>query len=176
LNKFISKASTFPEFSPALGHTYPSLDTSKPKFSDLTQRSKEPTPMPDTQTTSKSQGATTQTDEQISNQLLADTINISLRYGDEYMDEAPVTGQPGDFHLSLKARKEPEKGKLAVPSVNNKASGVNTPEPPTPSKTDMPTLSRKGSKVEKSIGGAPKPKRRKSKGTLVTSGAVTPTS
>lgn len=170
----MTKASTFPEYSPTLGHTYPIPETTKPKFSDLSQRSKEPTPMPNTQNTTKSATTVTQTDDYLSNQLLADTINISLRYGDEYMDEVPVTGQPGEFHLSTKKQ---DKTKLAVP-VAGKGPSIKV-EPLPALKTDIPPpSSRKGNKPDKSPripGAPPKPKRRKSKGNLAGSAATSPT-
>jgi len=131
--------------------------------------------MPDTQTSTKST-VSTQTDEYISNQLLADTIGISLRYGDEYMDEVPVTGQPGEFRLSTKKQ---DNTKLAVPAIP-KAGGTPKPDSLPALKTDVPpALQRKGSKVEKSPktpgGGPPKPKRRKSKVNVSTPGGTSPT-
>lgn len=93
------------------------------------------------------------------------------------MDELPITGQPGDFHLSTTGRKE--KDKLMVPLVSKApASLVDKGKPQTPAlKTDIPPA-RKGSKVEKSprTPGMPKPKRRKSsKAAGAGSGSVSPT-
>ena len=164
LSKFISQAATLSQFSPALGHTYASpVIPTKPKIGEGGSTSKEATPMPDSQQSSKKSDALSQTDEQLSNQLLADTINISLKYGDEYMDENLVTGQPGSFHLSKLGKKELEKGKLTVPSLAKPAAAPK-PAPPLAVKTDVP-IAKKGIKVEKSpkTPGAPKPKRRKSK-------------
>ena len=92
------------------------------------------------------------------------------------MDENPITGQPGEFHLSTTGRKE--KDKLVVPAA---AKGpTTTPNAkqimtPTPLKTDIPPA-RKGSKADKSprTPGMPKPKRRKSSKVAGT-GGITPT-
>lgn len=32
--------------------------------------------------------------------MLADSYNLSLRYGNEYMDENPLVGEPGSFRLA----------------------------------------------------------------------------
>jgi mediator of RNA polymerase II transcription subunit 6 len=95
------------------------------------------------------------------------------------MDENPIAGQPGEFHLSSTGRKET--GKLAVPAAGAKgplstATKV-APVPPT-LKTDIPPA-RKGSKSKESpktpgTGGPLKPKRRKSKA-LVSAGGASPT-
>jgi len=172
----MAKAATLPEFSPSHGYMYPALDSTKDKFTDTSQRSKEATPMPDSQTSAKSI-THTQTDDYISNQLLADTIGIAMRYGDEYMDEVPVTGQPGEFRLSTKKQ---DSNKLAVPDVVTKA-GTSTPKPnELPAlKTDVSVQQRKLSKGDKSPktpgGGPPKPKRRKSKVQVTTPGGTNAT-
>ena len=91
------------------------------------------------------------------------------------MDENPITGQPGDFHLSTTGRKEKDKLMVPLPSKLHPPATIKaTPQPP-PLKTDIPAA-RKGSKSEKSpkTPGAPKPKRRKSKG-IVSGGGISPT-
>ncbi|PMD43001.1 mediator of RNA polymeras-like protein II transcription subunit 6 [Hyaloscypha variabilis F] len=170
LNKFISTAAALPDFSPALGHTYiPPTTTSRLKSaeSQLGQTSKENTPLPDSLQSKKSI-TTSNNSTYLSSRLLEHTLDITLKYGDEYMDENPITGQPGEFHLSSTGRKEA--GKLAVPAAGAKGplslASKATPTPPA-LKTDIPPA-RKGSKSKESpktpgTGGPPKPKRRKSK-------------
>ena len=171
LNNFVSSASALPDFSPALGHTY-MPPASKTKAADsLGQASKEPTPAPES-VQAKKPYTVTQTSAQLNNQLLAETVRISMQYGDEYMDEAPITGQPGDFHLSTSGRKD----KLMVPAPGKAGAGVaSKPTPPPPLKTDIPPA-RKTSKSEKSprTPGMPKLKRRKSKA-LTSAGGISPT-
>ena len=92
------------------------------------------------------------------------------------MDELPITGQPGDFHLATAGRMEKDKltvpmtGKAPTAAASNKPSAPSTPS----LKTDIPPA-RKGSKADKSpkTPGIPKPKRRKSK--ALVSGGVSPT-
>jgi len=177
LNKFISTASTLPEFTPSLGHTYlPPPNPNRPKGPDsqLSLASKENTPLPDSVTTSR-KAIPTSNNTYLSNRLLEESLNITLKYGEEYMDENPITGHPGDFHLSTTGRKE--KDKLMLPFTTKGAPGAltKTVTPAAPSlKTDN-TIGRKGVKGDKSpkTPGMPKPKRRKSKGLSI--GGISPT-
>jgi mediator of RNA polymerase II transcription subunit 6 len=180
MNKFISTAASLPDFSPSLGHTYmppPSSKGSKGSESQMSQLSKENTPMPDALSTAKKGLTSPDSSDYLSIRLLEESLQISLKYGDEYMDENPITGQPGDFHLSTTARKD--KDRLLVPApvkgpISTPAKSAATPTPPS-LKTDIPPA-RKGSKSEKSPktpgGGPPKPKRRKSK--ALNAGSMSP--
>lgn len=99
-------ASTLPNFTPSHGHTYlPPV----PKSTDAgqlgvqTQTSKENTPVPD-DTTNKTQsftGTQSDTSSSVSDMMtLAESFNLLARYGDEFMDETPLVGEPGSFILS----------------------------------------------------------------------------
>ncbi|KAL3422401.1 Mediator of RNA polymerase II transcription subunit 6 [Phlyctema vagabunda] len=177
LNKFMSTAATLPNFTPSLGHTYmpPTANRLKTNESQVSQASKENTPLPDalagTKKTLNAQSG--EASNTLSNRLLEESLNISLRYGDEYMDENPITGQPGEFHLSSTGRKE--KDKLMVPQTGKAQppDKITIPPPSINAKTDSPTV-KKGGKGDKSprTPGVPKPKRRKSKPLL--SGGVSP--
>ena len=175
LNKFMSVAANLPDFSPALGHRYmpPPSNRLKATESQLSQGSKEATPLPGALTDSKKapSSANINASNYLDVRLLEESLNIALKYGNEYMDENPITGQPGEFHLSTTGRKD----KLMVPAAT-KASVPNAKPsaPPTPLKTDIPPA-RKGSKADKSprTPGMPKPKRRKSKGQ--STGGISPT-
>jgi len=179
LNKFMSLATALPDFSPSLGYTYlppPSANQLKSAESQLGQASKENTPLPDS-LQSKKPVTSSNSSTYLSSRLLEETLNISMKYGDEYMDENPITGQPGEFHFSSTGRKE--KDKLIVPATGVKGplqtAAKVAPAPPA-LKTDIPP-SRKGSKSKESPrtpGGAPKPKRRKSKAS-VSAGGMNPT-
>ncbi|MAD83072.1 MAG: hypothetical protein CL912_08910 [Deltaproteobacteria bacterium] len=182
LNKFIKKAAALPEFRPALGHVYAQpASGNQPKNgeSQLSQGSKENTPLPESLQNPKkpNPSALTSGADYLDNRLLEETIQISLKYGDEYMDEIPITGAPGEFHLSSTGRKD--KDKLMVPAITKGPTSVPskppTPAPP-PLKTDV-APERKNSKAEKSpkTPGMPKPKRRKSKGLGLGSGGMSPT-
>jgi mediator of RNA polymerase II transcription subunit 6 len=175
----MSAAAPLPDFSPALGHRYmpPPSNRLKATESQISQGSKETTPLPDGLPGTKKAPSSTNTNASnyLDIKLLEESLNITLKYGDEYMDENPITGQPGDFHLSTTGRKE--KDKLMVPAagkVPTPAASAKPSAPPTPLKTDIPPA-RKGSKVDKSpkAPGMPKPKRRKSK--TQGSGGISPT-
>ena len=167
VNKFMAAAAPLPDFSPALGHRYmpPPSNRLKATESQLAQGSKETTPLPDALPGSKKAppAANTNASNYLDIKLLEESLNITLKYGDEYMDENPITGQPGDFHLSTTGRKE--KDKLMVPASAKAPAPTASAKltAPTPLKTDIPPA-RKGSKTEKSprTPGMPKLKRRKS--------------
>lgn len=90
------------------------------------QQSKENTPMPDippqSQSSTEAQ-ATSKTGLGISNSSssyqdtrnLADAFNLFTRYGDEFMDETPLQGEPGSFILSRNG------------GENDRAAGANKP-------------------------------------------------
>jgi len=119
-----------------------------------------------------------------SSRLLAESLDLTLRYADEYMDENPITGHPGEFHLSTTGRKGQQSSFKSLPgskSASQSQNSLRTTRPPTPEKvtvdTNLPLLSaRKGSKGDKSpkTPGMPKPKRRKSKA-LGSAGGISPT-
>jgi mediator of RNA polymerase II transcription subunit 6 len=108
---------------------------------------------------------------------------MTLRYGEEYMDENPITGHPGDFHLSTTGRKGntlkippgPAASKGLTPYSQAKTA-TETPTPEAAKAADVIPPVRKGSRGDKSpkTPGMPKPKRRKSKG-LNSAGGVSPT-
>lgn len=74
-------------------------------------------------TPSDSRPTTSQTDQHAQNLLLEESLLLSFQYGDEYMDENPITGQPGDFHFSNTGRKAITTSTnklLNVPGMGNK--------------------------------------------------------
>lgn len=107
--------------------------------------------------------------------LLEESFQLSMRYGDEYMDENPITGHPGAFNLTSTGRKS--KDILAGPAQK---AGLHDPTKIVASgldekASDIPPT-RKGSKMSDKASktpGLPKPKRKKSK-VLSSSGGVTP--
>ncbi|KIM95952.1 hypothetical protein OIDMADRAFT_205478 [Oidiodendron maius Zn] len=174
MNKFLSTASALPDFSPSLGYTYilPSSSTRlKAIESQLGQASKEGTPVPEVPNSKKAPSASN-ISNYLDTRLLEESLNIAMKYGDEYMDENPITGQPGDFHLSTTGR---DKDKLVMPISKDPVSVGGRPGGMPKLDTDI-APARKGSKSEKSPktpgGGIPKPKRRKSK--ALSAGGITP--
>lgn len=130
--------------------------------------------MPETQTSIKSTKApltsklTSATAFQ-ETRLLAESFNLSLRYGNEYMDENPLTGEPGSFILS-KSTNNPEANQAGSSQPKAAPASTTTSGPPTP-KIDT-SVAGKGAKVaggEKSPttpGVKGKKERRKSKGVV----------
>lgn len=173
MNKFLATASPLPDFSPSLGHTYMPPPSSRLKGveSQLGQSSKEATPVPEA-LSSKKVPVSANTSTYLDNKLLEETLSISLKYGNEYMDENPITGQPGEFHLSTTGR---DKDKLAAPVNGKGAAGDGKAGVVSKLNTDI-LSARKGSKSDKSpktpAGGMPKLKRRKSKG--LSAGGMSP--
>ncbi|EED12433.1 RNA polymerase II transcription mediator complex subunit (Med6), putative [Talaromyces stipitatus ATCC 10500] len=148
LTKLLNVASPLPIFTPSYGHTYmppgpKAADAPQAVASQQSQQSKESTPMPDTQATVKSSLSTANvkdTSYQDTRNLM-EAFNLLSRYGDEYMDETPLTGEPGSFILS-KATETAAGTRRTGP----KTSSMHAPAVPrrlgTPVVTDMSTPSR----------------------------------
>lgn len=169
MKKFVETTASIARFTPVSGHTYlPPRATSKTTAATA-QGSREASPAPNSQPSSKSLASPTEPDDAAADaRLLTESLSLSIRYGDTYMDENPITGQPGDFHFSSTGRVEKDKLMMPVPTAKQPFASKTTKKDSQPSlgiKTkDLPP-SRKGSKAEKSprTPGGTKPKRRKSK-------------
>lgn len=183
LNDLLATAAPLPLYSAAYGHTYltPSQKASNPKQTGLSQQSREDTPMPDVQSTSATQPMKSASNHDYSEyedtQMFLEALNLSSRYGKEYMDDAPLVGEPGNFRTS-KARdtaappKETPATDRQPPAQSKEKSPA--PSPPPPIQTDVPQVVGKksakgGDRSPTTPGGREKPKRRKSRP------AVTPT-
>lgn len=122
--------------------------------------------MPGTQDTANSEKSLLKhasDSENRSLQLLAESYTLALRYGNEYMDENPIVGEPGSFILS----KSRESGAMGS-QLQNKASILSKrPVAPEIKTSDVSSLTKKMSKgIEKSPvspGTKDKKARRKSK-------------
>lgn len=137
--------------------------------------------MPENQSAAMAQGVK-QTSNQSSTdyedtQMFLDAMNLSRRFGKEYMDDAPLVGEPGSFRISKSRDAAPPPKETAgndrQPSVPVKEKTA-APSPPPPIQTDVPQVSSKksakgGDRSPTTPGGREKPKRRKSRP------AVTPT-
>ncbi|KAI9822248.1 MAG: Mediator of RNA polymerase II transcription subunit 6 [Thelocarpon impressellum] len=183
LTKFLSTASSLPLFSPSRGYTYippvPKAPSSAVS-SQLSQTSKENTPMPDVPGRSGrlSNPPTTSITSSAFQEArsLAESFSMAMRYGDEYMDEHPLIGEPGSFILASthgnaqgQARSQPRAQawkKAATPAV---PQPLNTAAPPAPT--------RKGSRGGEKSPTSPapgKPKRKKSKPVVATMSTASP--
>lgn len=128
--------------------------------------SKEATPMPTREgsvapaanTAGKTASPFARNDQTALDRLAEESFHIHMRYGGDYIDENPITGRPGEFHLSSTGRKD----KLAPPAPPPAAA----PKPVAPPlNTKLADEIKREGKPDKSprTPGAPKPKRRKSK-------------
>lgn len=157
LTELLASASSLPSFSPARGYTYIPSDSNIAAPAASTQGAKQTagdTPMPDTQTQTQSKPTSAKAQPYSSNEYqafhtMAESFALSLRYGNEYMDENPLVGEPGNFILS----------KSHAPSQTHQRPQTRTPAPgkpsapptPQPRAAAPPAATRKASKgTEKS--------------------------
>lgn len=155
LAKLLSTASSLPTFTPSLGHTYfPPVSKNATPGSSVqpTQTSKESTPMPGggtplpaTQETATSGKASKTTlDRRLQGlQMLDFSYTLFQKYGNEYMDENPLVGEPGAFKLS-----KSHNTSLATSMTTSKSSSQaqeasksssQSTEVATPAKSAVPT-------------------------------------
>jgi len=99
--------------------------------------------------------------------LAEDSFIRHLKYGGDYIDEKPITGQPGNFHVASTGRKEKPAKLPSLPTKTDGISGLGLQGPA------IAKNGKEGKKAEKSPRppNAPKPRRRKTK-----TGSVAPAS
>ena len=191
LTKLLSTASALPDFTPALGHTYlpPAIKAAVPGSNPQTaQESKEGTPMPgagtprpDAQDVAGTRPIAPKLAGESSLQdtrMLAESWDLSIRYGNDYMDENPIVGEPGNFKLAKTKNLALAMAKVPAAPQPFKAPPKKASAPPI--KTDLPA--DKDKKATPSTGKTPitpglkdKKGRRKSKAAgMSTPRATTP--
>lgn len=145
-----------------------------------------PEGLPSGTTANKSGAKTTANDPLLDSLLMEEALLTHERYGTEYMDENPITGKPGDFHLTSTGRKAQTKNALtlkeaaaALPALNTKNLGAAGSNPlakgaAAAAAANATGVTGKETKSPKTpgAGGPPKPKRRKSKNVVTTPGAA----
>lgn len=103
------------------------------------QQSKENTPMPDAAppSTADSQGSSkaglgisTAGSSFQDTRSLTESFNLFTRYGDEFMDEAPLVGEPGSFILSRVGGENDRGAGAAAKSTAKAAPGASTVNTP----------------------------------------------
>ncbi|OJJ38499.1 hypothetical protein ASPWEDRAFT_36143 [Aspergillus wentii DTO 134E9] len=116
LTSLLKTASTLPTFTPSYGHTYmpptsKQADSSQSGIQE-SQQSKESTPMPDADSQTKNQAPLVGSQANNTGSVLQDTRTLAesfgllTRYGEEYMDDNPLVGEPGSFILSKSGDKD----------------------------------------------------------------------
>lgn len=147
----------------------------------LSQASKENTPMPDSVPRAVKVPTASSTTESIQEtRALAESFNMTLRYMDEYIDENPLLGEPGSFILSSAHGSSSQTKTASQPKSTTPAKSADSEmtEPQTDgdgANAAAKKTTKSGEKSSASPGIPPKPKRRKSKAAGVTGGGVTPT-
>lgn len=110
--------------------------------SQSSQQSKELTPVPDAQGSTKTPLTSSSTITNAKDTSYQDTrtlmeaMNLLSRYGDEFMDETPLSGEPGSFILS----KANETGSTARRAKEKTATTTNMLAPAVPRKTGTPSI------------------------------------
>ncbi|KXG51222.1 Mediator complex, subunit Med6 [Penicillium griseofulvum] len=139
LTQLMKSAATLPTFTASHGHTYlPPGVRSKETAGTTSQasQSKEATPMPDVSfpTTESSQSAgksslgSSATGSSFQDtRSLAESFSLLTRYGDEFMDESPLVGEPGSFILSRTGGEATGTAAKAVPKIAATAAATGTP-------------------------------------------------
>lgn len=169
LTKMLKTASSLPTFTPSHGHSYlpPAPKADSQAGAQAQPTTKEDTPMPEAEAqqakgpSGASQAGSTGAMVQDA-RTLAESFSLLSRYGDEYMDETPLVGEPGSFILSRSgdADRGPAKQQQQRPGASNVASPtragtplvrVDTPgkssKVSTPSSTDETRSKRKKSRA-----------------------------
>ena len=179
MESFVQRSSSLPLFSPSKGHYYvqqPSMDADRSRAaSTLPSRASTPTfsqediPMVGSQEptdTTKSSTATSNPSITDSRALL-DAFRIFARYGNEYMDDIELVGEPGNF--SFKKIDNNPNPPASRPSQSQVTPSTQAPMSTQQSKeTESPGVKNESlSEAEQArdAGTAPraKPKRKKSK-------------
>lgn len=161
-------ASSLPSFTPSHGHTYlppaPKQAETAAQAGVQSQQSKEDTPMPDAEAQAKGPlvGGQSSTGTMIQDaRTLAESFGLVSRYGDEYMDETPLVGEPGSFILSRSGDTDRTTGTKQAPATGNVA------HPPTRTGTPQVRVDTPGKASDKgstpSSSDETKSKKRKSK-------------
>lgn len=95
--------------------------------------------------------------------IAEESYAIHMMYGSEYMDEQPISGRPGDFHIALAGGGRSAVGGAAQAGKGTAAADSSKDGGSGSSKT-MPVGGKDGKDGKKAGSTMPKPKRRKSKG------------
>lgn len=179
LNKVLSTAASLPTFTPAHGHRYfpPVIKSMADATAVAAQGARENSvapanPIPQSSARDSEDPLSSASSDVAGAHTLYEAFNQYLRYGNEYMDENPLVGEPGAFVFSsskqqLQAQQQAEQkapgGKMQIQiqqSASPQPSPLSSPQP-------LPevTVLRKPIKVTNQVvnGGQSKPKRRKSK-------------
>lgn len=176
--KALPAAESARKWRPAVGHSYqaPTAPVSgaaadKPANAATArgrgQESKEGTPAPGASNKNSAPAASNLAELSLERSA-EESFWVHMKHGGEYLDENPITGRPGEFHLSSTGRKP-----VMAPRTDIALTGISAMTGPPRLNTKVDE--KKDGKAEKTPRSAtmPKPKRKKSK--LSGGGTRTPT-
>ncbi|KAF2083878.1 MED6-domain-containing protein [Saccharata proteae CBS 121410] len=195
LSKFFSLASSLPIYTSGRGYTYLPTTTTTTRTSatdsSLSRRSSRagsPIPENSSQTLSSSGNDTNASAMSTSIAALRDSFRSFAKYGSEYIDENPLTGEPGSFKLAttaravheqkVKAAEEEKRRKEALAAAAERAVASQAPTPVSGVMgTGVEKVGKKGKERSPSMaaGTIPKKKREKSKGLSRPGSPLSPT-
>lgn len=172
MSKVLPTADSARTWTPSLGNVYqsPASDDATPPAAG-----KSPTTTTTTTTTKAGPGAKIKdTSLEAELQRLAEeSFFRHLKYGGDYIDEKPITGQPGNFHVASGRKEKAGAANKppALPTLPKTDGGIGGLGLATATTAAAAAVGGKGGKEEKKgkteksprPGNAPKPKRKKSK-------------
>ncbi|CAH0005194.1 unnamed protein product [Clonostachys byssicola] len=157
ISQALTTAESIKRWQASTGHVYQLPGTATAPKATKTIEAKAETPLPDA--TGKPATATaSKNDETSLEKLIEESYWIHMKYGGDYIDENPITGRPGEFHLSSTGRKPvpPPKaveqtgiGAISGPKLNTKIVDKKDGKEKSPKSATMPKLKRKKSRGPK---------------------------
>ncbi|KAF4983203.1 hypothetical protein FZEAL_1360 [Fusarium zealandicum] len=164
--KAVSSAESVRKWRPSLGHVY-QLPSNQSATKSKAPTSTAATPMPEepSKAIALPTRVSKKNDETSLERLAQESFMIHMRYGGEYIDENPITGRPGEFHLSSTGRK------VVPPPQLAKQEGIGSISGPTINTTINIKVDDKKDSKDKTpkSATASKPRRKKSKAMNTTS-------
>lgn len=156
--KLLPAAQGARQWRPSTGHTYHQPPTTRKE-----QDSTVSTPAP-AAASAKPAPSLQNLDEASLDRAAEEAFILHMRHGGEFIDENPITGRPGEFHLSSTGRKPPVMASAQQAAVPGRKApvGINT---------NVGGERKDKEKTPKSAT-ALKPKRRKSKMTSTPAGTT----
>jgi mediator of RNA polymerase II transcription subunit 6 len=187
LTEFFDTATRLQHFSSAEGHKY-IKSTAQPSggLGGSADTSRAASPVHEAPSQPSDEGHRRPTSAQGTlndDQELYASFMQTIQYGDEYMDENPLVGEPGSFVFSqtqdsVRTRQAKEKAEAEARKLTSQAASRTNSNAPSPRLPPIKSegLSRKGTKATSPLSATVKLKRRKSKAPASPEGSRTPKS
>jgi len=135
LDKMANTASNLPVFSASDGHSYfrQGQKSTTTIAAAEEMQSKAGTPMPEVRGSTGQEPEVTiaEAEKRSDERILRAALSMTMQYGEQYYDDAPLIGEPGNFRLAT--AKDPVRNlkvaELGVPIRSTAVSKANTPAP-----------------------------------------------